>query len=46
MDFEEALDEVLAAARLPKQHPSGPTPTELVGEAAMPPCLPNRSSPL
>ena len=35
MDLEEALDEVLAAARLPKQQPTGATPTELIGEAAM-----------
>ncbi len=35
MDLQEALDEVLAAARLPKQHPPEATPTELIGEAAM-----------
>ena len=38
MDLEEALDEVLAAAKLPKQHPPEAKPTEvteLVGEAAM-----------
>ncbi len=35
MDLQEALDEVLAAARLPKQHPPEATPKELIGEAAM-----------
>jgi hypothetical protein len=35
MDLEDALDEVLAAAKLPKQHPPEATPAELIGEAAM-----------
>lgn len=35
MDFEKAFDEVLAAAKLPKQFPPEATPTALVGEAAM-----------
>jgi hypothetical protein len=35
MDLQEAFDEVLAAARLPKQHPPEATPKELIGEAAM-----------
>lgn len=35
MDLEEALNEVLTAAKLPKQHPTEATPTALVGEAAM-----------
>ena len=35
MDSQEALDEVLAAARLPKQHSPEAMPSELVSEAAM-----------